>query len=155
MAQLRLVNNWLDTLTTGYLQVQLCLTHQHLLKRKALTLHVSIVEVLLCVQWSVVKTLPSSNSYFKMNRDCALRILDTKRLTGAVSATEAGRDLLHRIELIVFCCSTVAWQRLHIHKSKHAYIVLLPRLHTQPILLNVRYRDRLLMTHQVIVTPVT
>ena len=77
-----------------------------------LTHHVSIVEVLLCVLWSVVKTLPSSNSYLKMNRDCALGILDTKRLTGAVSATEAGRDLLHRTELIVsmlfYCCLAMA-----------------------------------------------
>ena len=67
-----------------------------------LTHHVSVVEVLLCFLWSVVKTLPSSNSYFKMNRDCALRILDTKRLTGAVSACEGGRNLLHRIAVNSF-----------------------------------------------------
>ena len=48
------------------------------------------------------KLFHRSNSYLKMNRDCALRILNTKPLAGAVSATEAGRDLLHRITVNSF-----------------------------------------------------
>ena len=61
----------------------------HLLKRKALTLHVSIIEGLFvfCGRWS--KLYHRSNSHLKMNRYCALRILNTKRITGAVSACEA------------------------------------------------------------------
>ena len=73
-----------------------------------------------------------------MNRYCILKILNTKPLTGAVSGCEAGRDLLHRIEVNSFFVFLVV---LYIHKSKHAYIVLLPRLHTQPILVNASYRD--------------
>ena len=91
-----------------------------------------------CGRWS--KLYHRSNSHLKMNCHCALRILNTKRLTGAVSACEAGRDLLHRIAVNSFFVVLLLLGEGYTYIRLNIHTLYFYRGHTQPILLNVCYR---------------